>query len=249
MRRLKLPILLRIGKAAGKSFLLKKECSSGHSVPSGVTLKRAGVFERIGRCREALALLRAIVFPRGSRIDILQSGASAVFDPVWSRKNSRFGHRNHSFAVDFFERLTVVDTNGKPAEPKSQLKNRIFIAIVVLTNAAGNVLLAVGMKQMPDFDNVSVMGYTASLFTNLWVLSGIALLIVWMVAQLSMFSWADLTYVLPVTAAGYIVTAILGKFFLGETVSIMRWAGIVVISFGVVLVSETPPHEPRGDRP
>jgi drug/metabolite transporter (DMT)-like permease len=168
---------------------------------------------------------------------------------VWSRRNSRSGHVNHYFAVDFFERLIVVDTNGKPTEPKSQLKNRIFIAIVVLTNAAGNVLLALGMKQMPDFDEVSVMGYTASLFTNLWVLFGIALLIVWMVAQLSMFSWADLTYVLPVTAAGYIVTAILGKFFLGETVSIMRWAGIVVISFGVVLVSETPPHEPRGGRP
>ena len=168
--------------------------------------------------------------------------------PYGPRKNSRFRHVNDYFGVDFFERLIVVDTNGKPAEPKSQTKNRIFIAIVVLTNAAGNVLLAIGMKQMPDFDDASVMGYTASLFTNLWVLSGIALLIVWMVAQLSMFSWADLTYVLPVTATGYIVTAILGKFFLGETVSIMRWAGIVVISFGVVLVSETPPHEPRGDR-
>lgn len=130
---------------------------------------------------------------------------------------------------------------------KSNLKNRIFIAIVVLTNAGGNVLLALGMKQMPDFDNVSVMGYTASLFTNLWILCGIAVLIVWMVAQLSMFTWADLTYVLPVTAGGYIVTAILGKFFLDETISLARWAGVALISFGVILVSETPPHDTGGD--
>ena len=134
------------------------------------------------------------------------------------------------------------------AERKSELKNRIFIAIVVLTNAAGNVLLAVGMKQMPDFDNTSVMGYTASLFTNLWIFFGIALLVVWMVAQLSMFTWADLAYVLPVTAGGYVLTAILGKFFLGETVSIARWLGIALISFGVVLVSETPPHETGDDQ-
>jgi drug/metabolite transporter (DMT)-like permease len=30
---------------------------------------------------------------------------------------------------------------------------------------------------------------------------------------------------------------------LHETVEVTRWAGIALISFGVVLVSETPPHE------
>lgn len=139
--------------------------------------------------------------------------------------------------------------NHERTQTKPDLKNRIFIAIVVLTNASGNVLLAIGMKQMPDFGNVSVLGYTGLLFANLWILSGIALLVVWMVAQLSMFTWADLSYVLPVTAGGYVLTALLGKFFLGETVSIARWLGVVLISFGVVLVSETPPRETGKDPP
>src|SRR5690348_17482565 len=104
------------------------------------------------------------------------------------------------------------------------------------------------MKDMPDFKPESLSGYASAFLTDPWILGGIALLVVWMVAQLSMFTWADLTYVLPVTAGGYVLTAILGKFFLGETVSIARWLGIALISFGVVLVSETPPHETGDDQ-
>ena len=55
-----------------------------------------------------------------------------------------------------------------------------------------------------------------------------------------MFTYADLTYVLPVTSSGYILTVILSKVFLGEHISMARWLGTIVISFGVLLVSETP---------
>jgi drug/metabolite transporter (DMT)-like permease len=101
------------------------------------------------------------------------------------------------------------------------------------------------MKHMPDFHAASTLMYLASLLTNSWIVIGTVLLIVWMVAQLSMLTWADLTYVLPVTAAVYIVTAILSKFFLGEHVSSIRWAGVVVISCAVLLVAETSPRTQR----
>jgi drug/metabolite transporter (DMT)-like permease len=51
------------------------------------------------------------------------------------------------------------------------------------------------------------------------------------------------------TASGYVLTAILGQVFLNEGVSFIRWAGIALISFGVVLVAETGPrtvHESDG---
>lgn len=96
------------------------------------------------------------------------------------------------------------------------------------------------MQRMPDFKGISVLSYTGDLLTNWYVVGGTILLIIWMVAQLSMFTWADLSYVLPVTASSYILTALLSKYFLGEQVSVARWIGIVIISSGVVLVSETP---------
>lgn len=127
-----------------------------------------------------------------------------------------------------------------------RLKNRIFIALVVISNTIGTVLLGHGMSQMPDFAPDGALRYIASFLTNPWIVFGVVLLMVWMAAQLSMFTWADLSYVLPVTASYYILTALLSRFLLGERISATRWAGIVVISLGVMLVAETPPHAQRG---
>jgi drug/metabolite transporter (DMT)-like permease len=124
----------------------------------------------------------------------------------------------------------------------SNLKNRAFIALVVISNTFGTVLLGRGMTQMPEFAPASALTYIARFLMNPWIVCGIALLVLWMIAQLSMLTWADLSYVLPVTASYYILTAIVSRFFLEERISLTRWAGIAVISFGVMLVSHTPPR-------
>ena len=118
--------------------------------------------------------------------------------------------------------------------------NRIFILLVVLSNTFGNFLLADGMNQMPNFSTTSFLSYTTALLSNPYFLSGVALLAVWMGAQLTMFTWADLSYVLPVTASGYVLTALLSKYLLHEYISIGRWAGILLITFGSMLVYNTP---------
>jgi uncharacterized membrane protein len=62
-----------------------------------------------------------------------------------------------------------------------------------------------------------------------------------MLSNMALLSWADLSYVLPVTAIGYVLVAFAGIVFLGERVSTARWAGIVLITVGVALVGRTPP--------
>jgi drug/metabolite transporter (DMT)-like permease len=119
-------------------------------------------------------------------------------------------------------------------------KNRLFIVLVVVTNTVGNLFLAIGLAKLPGFSFASIAGYLAAFLSNGWVLGGIALITLWMLSQLSMYTWADLTYVLPITASAYIFTAILGRFVLHQHISPTRWAGILVISLGVMFVSETP---------
>ena len=133
-----------------------------------------------------------------------------------------------------------MDAPAAPGSAVSKHINRLFILLIVITNTIGNILLGAGMQRMPDFQEMGVIGYTAGLLTNWLVVVGTILLIIWMVAQLSMFTWADLTYVLPLTASSYILTALLSRYFLGEHVSVTRWIGIAIISSGVFLVSETP---------
>jgi drug/metabolite transporter (DMT)-like permease len=76
----------------------------------------------------------------------------------------------------------------------------------------------------------------------------VLLLILWMLSRMTLLSWADLSYVLPVTALGYVLTALMGRFFLGEHVSLGRWAGIALIMGGVSMVGDTPIRTTSGRR-
>src|SRR5271157_3218735 len=72
-----------------------------------------------------------------------------------------------------------------------------------------------------------------------WVAFGISLLIVWLLSRMALLSWADLSYVVPVTAIGYVLNALMGRVFLGEQVSGWRWAGTLLIVAGIALVGST----------
>ncbi len=118
-------------------------------------------------------------------------------------------------------------------------KTRLFTAIVVVSNVTGNSALTHGMKLLGDIGN-SPLALIGALF-HPWVALGVALLVLWTLTQMALLSWADLSYVLPVTAIGYVLTALSGKFVLGETVTATHWAGIFLITCGVTLVGMTSP--------
>jgi drug/metabolite transporter (DMT)-like permease len=122
----------------------------------------------------------------------------------------------------------------------SAKKNAVFVSLIVLGNAIGNLLLAMGMNHMPGLLAVPFLDYLRNAFSSASLLGGTFLVTVSMVAQLYMYTWADLSYVLPVTASGYLVTAVLSKYVLQENVSVFRWVGVVLISFGVLFVARTP---------
>jgi drug/metabolite transporter (DMT)-like permease len=128
-----------------------------------------------------------------------------------------------------------------PATDPARLKakTQFWAAISVVSNVAGNSALTYGMQALGGIGNTPA-ALIGALF-HPWVAAGVALLIVWTFAHMALLSWADLSYVMPVTAIGYVVTAFAGKFFLGEVVSPTRWAGIVLITAGVTLVGRTDP--------
>jgi drug/metabolite transporter (DMT)-like permease len=118
-------------------------------------------------------------------------------------------------------------------------KTRAFAAYVILSNSFGNLFLAMGMHQSQEVN--SVLSALAAIF-NPVVALGIVLLISWLLTRMAMLSWADLTYVLPVTALGYVVSAVLGLLFLHEVITPVRWAGTVLIMLGTILVGIGDPH-------
>jgi drug/metabolite transporter (DMT)-like permease len=105
--------------------------------------------------------------------------------------------------------------------------------------AIGDTLLARGMKAFgPVVPSRIVHLFSAVL--NPWVFLGIFFLLAFLSSYLSALSWADLTYVLPATAFGYVFIAFIARFFLHEHISPVRWLGIVLISAGVGFVAGGP---------
>lgn len=119
-------------------------------------------------------------------------------------------------------------------------KTWLFAVLVVLTNVLGNFSLSWGMHQVGRLVTVSPLAYIQALF-NPWVALGVGLLILWMLSQMTLLSWADLSYVLPVTSVGYVLAALMGRLFMAEQISPARWAGICLIMAGVALVGATNP--------
>ncbi len=127
-------------------------------------------------------------------------------------------------------------------EERLRWKTRVFAIIVILSNALGNFALAYGMRGRTT---ESVLDYLRVIFTP-WVALGIALLILWMLSRMALMSWADLSYVLPVTSLGYVANAVMGRLFLNEIITPARWAGTLLIVAGTMMVGVGSPHE-KGD--
>ena len=119
-------------------------------------------------------------------------------------------------------------------------KTLVFALIVIVANVSGNLMLSVGMRQVGRTLSPSPLPYLAAML-NPFVALGVCLLAIWLIATLSLLSWADLSYVLPVTAVAYVLNAVAGHFALGEHVSVPQWCGVVTITAGAILVGRTKP--------
>ena len=97
------------------------------------------------------------------------------------------------------------------------------------------------MKHQAMHLGLSPWSYIRAIFSP-WVLLGTTLLIFWLLSRMTLLGWADLSYVLPVTSIGYVLTAMVGKYFFGEQISWQRWMGTVLIVLGISLVGLTLPN-------
>lgn len=115
----------------------------------------------------------------------------------------------------------------------------LMLLFIMLGASVGDALLSRGMKQVGPV-SVQHMGLLLHALANPWVLAGIAVLISFMGSYMTALSWADLTFVQPATAFGNVVTALIGRVWLHEAITPMRWAGIACIVIGVGFVANGP---------
>ncbi|MGA2897944.1 MAG: DMT family transporter [Acidobacteriaceae bacterium] len=115
----------------------------------------------------------------------------------------------------------------------------LILLAVMLTASVGDTLLSHGMAQVGPV-TLAHLGLLLAAIRNPWVIIGIFCLLGFFASYLTALSWADLTFVLPSTAFGYIVVAFLARFWLHEPITPYRWAGILLIVCGVGFVANGP---------
>ncbi len=119
---------------------------------------------------------------------------------------------------------------------------RIFVVIFLatLSAAVGETLISYAMKKNGQVDLTELSQWLKLIFSvlrNPYIFVGVILLGIFFFLYLAALSWADLSFVLPLTALSYVFVAFLAKFFLKEDVSWYRWAGTLIIIIGITLVA------------
>jgi drug/metabolite transporter (DMT)-like permease len=118
------------------------------------------------------------------------------------------------------------------------LKTWLVLLLFLACKAGGNSAMALGMKQVPEQMSLNPTLYLHAML-NPFVAMGIVALILALLTRMALLSLADLSFVLPVTAVGYVIAVVIGKTFLHETVTPQRWLGTLLIFGGAIIVGTT----------
>src|SRR5216110_683492 len=116
----------------------------------------------------------------------------------------------------------------------------MVLLIALVLEAVGVVFLSRGLKQIGEPERVAVAEVLQVLrrgVANPSILLGVALETVFFGALLYLLSQREVSLIWPLTALGFVLTALAAKFILREDIHWTRWVGVALIVMGAALVS------------
>ena len=125
---------------------------------------------------------------------------------------------------------------------------RVIIAMTIASaaTAMGQILIRRGMQAVGSLETYApfaLMMYFAQALSNPYVIAGTVLNAVFYFLLLITLSWTGVTVALPLTALEYGFAAMLAVIILQEQVTPLRWVGIMLVVFGIILISMS--HQPE----
>ena len=90
--------------------------------------------------------------------------------------------------------------------------------------------------EVKNFRPIAIVRVFARALRVPWMWLGISLMAVAFFSLLTVLTTQNVSLVVPVTALNYGAGALGGRYILGETVSVRRWVGVLVVCFGVAVV-------------
>lgn len=121
------------------------------------------------------------------------------------------------------------------------MKNILLILLSVSLAVLGQFFLKKGMMDIGEIPlNFGTPFFLLGrVFTSIKLFFGFMLFALSSVSWLVVLSRVELSFAYPMVSMGYILTIFISWKFLGEHISPVRWAAVVVICAGVVLLSKS----------
>ena len=121
------------------------------------------------------------------------------------------------------------------------MKQLLLLLVTITLNVSGQYMMKRGMSSVGEIsgDLTLMIERLSSAFLNPYVIGGVGAYGLSSISWLILLSRVDLTYAYPALSLGYVVVTIVGALMLGEQVSAMRWTSVLIICFGVFLLSRS----------
>ncbi len=119
------------------------------------------------------------------------------------------------------------------------MKTFLLLCSLIACSSFGEVLCARGMQKVGDvsFRPRALLGAFWRMIRSPYLIAGVSSLALSFFSFISLLSYADLSFVVPLTAVGYITNTLGARFFLKEKISRERWLGTLMVASGVSLIS------------
>jgi len=124
----------------------------------------------------------------------------------------------------------------------------VILLIGLVFESTGVVLLKKGMNQVGDVGRITVSELARVLkagVTNPQILLGVFFEALFFACLLMLMSKSDISFLWPLTALSFVFATFAAIWFLGEKVSGVRWAGVLLIMLGAALISYSEHQRPK----
>jgi multidrug transporter EmrE-like cation transporter len=117
----------------------------------------------------------------------------------------------------------------------------LLAVISVSLNAGAQIALRktmLGVGAIPG-GAAEIIGFVISVLLSPWFIAGMACYVFSIGVWLLVLSKLEVSAAYPLLSIGYVITAVVGFFFMGENVTFMRGAGIALICAGLFFITRT----------
>lgn len=116
----------------------------------------------------------------------------------------------------------------------------VVLTIFVLAGAAGEIAVTHGMKSVGQPERLRpwpVLVFLGRALRSGWFWTGVPLMALSFYLLMLLLSWEPISLVIPASALSYVVGTLGAKYLLKEEVSLLRWAGVVLVCVGVAIAA------------